>query len=188
VLDVLGKWSLLDIYVSIMLVVGMHFHVPLDTPDRASPTIVNMWVTPEPALFVYWGVIILSLVMTHVMLHTHRACVEANLGAVPEAQHREALCNHVFKSGQLYFRFTGAGKALVALIILVTAGAVVLGRSYTCRGCGPCQFWPSLSFFTWFTRLSHERLHVSHERLDCLALHPRWLSRRPDLFIVEHVY
>ena len=128
-LDVLGKWSLLDIYVSIMLIVGMHFHVPLSTPSRPTPTIVDMWVTPEPALFVYWGVIILSLILTHLMLHTHRACVEANLGAAPTATHREALCNHVFQSGNRYFSFTGAGKALVTLVILATAGAVVLGKS-----------------------------------------------------------
>eukprot|EP00045_Choanoeca_perplexa_P006819 m.59015 g.59015 ORF g.59015 m.59015 type:complete len:1016 (-) comp13804_c0_seq1:15-3062(-) len=127
VLDVLGKWSLLDIYVSIMLVVGMHFHVPLDTPTRSSPTIVNMWVTPEPALFVYWGVIIVSLVLTHIMLHTHRACVEANLGVLPSITSRESLCNHVFKSGGQHFRFTIGGKVLVTLIILATAGAVVLG-------------------------------------------------------------
>eukprot|EP00730_Choanoeca_flexa_P002675 TRINITY_DN11127_c0_g1_i3.p1 TRINITY_DN11127_c0_g1~~TRINITY_DN11127_c0_g1_i3.p1 ORF type:complete len:977 (+),score=222.83 TRINITY_DN11127_c0_g1_i3:236-2932(+) len=127
ILDVIGKWSLLDIYVSIMLVVGMHFHVPLDTPTQNTPTIVNMWVTPEPALFVYWAVIILSLVLTHLMLHTHRACVQANLGCPTPILRREALCNHVFRSGSRHFRFTWGGKALIALVCLGTAGAVVLG-------------------------------------------------------------
>lgn len=98
VLDFLGKWSILDIYVSIMLLVGLHLHVPLYDSSEEGVTYIDLWVETDPGVFYYWATIMASLVLTHIMLHTHRIVVNINANITPMATRVIPLCSHHFYS------------------------------------------------------------------------------------------
>eukprot|EP00056_Hartaetosiga_gracilis_P000541 m.38875 g.38875 ORF g.38875 m.38875 type:complete len:1083 (-) comp10247_c0_seq1:47-3295(-) len=125
VLDFLGKWSILDIYVSIMLIVGMHFHVPM--LNNSDIVAVDLWVHPDDGLYYYWSTIIGSLILTHIMLHLHRGVLRENGNVVTPDLEAEMLCNHHFFSKHRFFELTMLGKLVVAFAILLTATAAVIG-------------------------------------------------------------
>ncbi|EGD76998.1 hypothetical protein PTSG_12574 [Salpingoeca rosetta] len=131
VLDFLGKWSIMDIYVSIMLLVGLHLHVPLANEHVTGPAYIDLWVETRPAVFYYWTTIMLSLMLTHVMLHVHRTVVHTNARLTPMTTEKAALCGHHFYSKGRFFVLTLGGKLFLAFCIAVTLGAIIFGIQTT---------------------------------------------------------
>eukprot|EP00051_Salpingoeca_urceolata_P025968 m.473765 g.473765 ORF g.473765 m.473765 type:complete len:1012 (-) comp20388_c0_seq17:25-3060(-) len=66
-LDKFGKWSLLDSFILLFMVVGFHVNVPL-----AATSSVDVFVEPGFGTYFLLGSTILSLLLTHVVLHFHR--------------------------------------------------------------------------------------------------------------------
>eukprot|EP00043_Microstomoeca_roanoka_P017572 m.184080 g.184080 ORF g.184080 m.184080 type:complete len:889 (+) comp16662_c0_seq2:66-2732(+) len=130
VLDFLGKWSILDIYVSIMLLVGLHLHVPLAN-GLDGPAYVDLWVETNPAVFYYWTTIMLSLMLTHVMLHVHRSVVYANAQLTPLTSERDVLCSHHFFTRGRFYTLTIGGRLLLGLAIAATLAAIIFGIQAT---------------------------------------------------------
>eukprot|EP01117_Protostelium_nocturnum_P011002 TRINITY_DN3992_c0_g2_i1.p1 TRINITY_DN3992_c0_g2~~TRINITY_DN3992_c0_g2_i1.p1 ORF type:complete len:982 (-),score=368.11 TRINITY_DN3992_c0_g2_i1:214-3159(-) len=74
VLDALGKWSLVDSYVLIMMMVAFNFHIVPDvTIFTAEGTFaVDVYVEPFWGFYSFLLATMLSLLITHVILHYHR--------------------------------------------------------------------------------------------------------------------
>lgn len=69
-LDMLGKWSILDSFFMIMMVVSFHFIIqfPIVNPDKVpSANSLNIWVYPAYGFIGLIGGTIYSLAMSHIM-------------------------------------------------------------------------------------------------------------------------
>eukprot|EP01147_Barroeca_monosierra_P003513 gene3513-6136_t len=110
-----------------MLLVGLHLHVPLGIGNDQHVAYVDLWVETNPAVFYYWTTIMLSLVLTHIMLHIHRSVIEANACIQPMTDTFETLSCHVFFSNGRFFVLTIIGKLLLTVSILITVAAIVFG-------------------------------------------------------------
>jgi len=74
-LDILGKWSLLDTYVMIMMLVAFHFDIKfpiVNTADISKPTAVQIFVYPAYGFLALILGTLMSLLMSHVLLGFHR--------------------------------------------------------------------------------------------------------------------
>jgi len=74
-LDILGKWSLLDTYIMIMMLVAFHFNIQfpiVNTADITKPTAVQIFVYPAYGFLALILGTLASLLMSHVLLGLHR--------------------------------------------------------------------------------------------------------------------
>ena len=76
VLDALGKWSLIDVYVACLFINAFRITIPL-----GEHVALDMAVEPEYAFFAYVLATICSLVLTHILLYVHDELEEP---AIPE--------------------------------------------------------------------------------------------------------
>ena len=119
VLDVLGKWSLIDVYVLVLFIEAFRVHIEL-----ADNIFFDMAVKPEYAFFAYLLATVISLTLTHVMIYVHDSLEEPE---IPENGKMELLCNHKFHRGNERFFATLFGKLVIPTIILLTAGLAIGG-------------------------------------------------------------
>jgi len=74
-LDILGKWSLLDTYVMIMMLVAFHFNIQfpiVNSEDITKPTAIQIFVYPAYGFLALILGTLFSLIMSHVLLGLHR--------------------------------------------------------------------------------------------------------------------
>jgi len=74
-LDILGKWSLLDTYVMIMMLVAFHFDIKfpiVNTDDITKPTAIQIFVYPAYGFLALILGTLMSLIMSHILLGFHR--------------------------------------------------------------------------------------------------------------------
>ncbi|EDQ91162.1 uncharacterized protein MONBRDRAFT_31417 [Monosiga brevicollis MX1] len=91
-----------------------------------------MWVAPEPGLFAYWTVIVLSLMATHIMVYTHRRCVAENTQQQAlRSSEAEALAHHAFRTPAGYFRLNRAGVGIMVFQFLLIICAIIIGSIIT---------------------------------------------------------
>ena len=126
VLDVLGKWSLIDAYVLVLFVNA--FRVPLQFMIPYFGTFkIDMVVQVEYAYYSYLVATMCSLALTHIILYFHHHVSEPPL---PKRTPTEALNKHNFKLNSknmhLVFSFTILGKVtIIALLVVAIAAAIV---------------------------------------------------------------
>jgi hypothetical protein len=134
-LDTLGKWSFVDIFVSIMTVVGFRIIVKSPTggmldmiqeiPGFTGDGLysINLLVTPHWGLYSNMIAQIISQISSHFIIHFHRkVLLEASTKPLQEFNEKEALCRHSFKvegRGQAkVLRGTNIGIFSVALFTM----------------------------------------------------------------------
>jgi hypothetical protein len=87
-LDVMGKWSLIDVYVLVMTM--MAFRLQISSPSyRIFPPgfyLVNLQVTPVFGLYAFLMALVSSLVVNNVVLHFHRKAVHHDHPSGPSNQ------------------------------------------------------------------------------------------------------
>ena len=79
ILDALGKWSILDSYVMILMLVAFHFHIefPVVKPSEAKEgSIVDVFVYAAYGFFTLILGTIISLFLSHIITHLHRSLDE----------------------------------------------------------------------------------------------------------------
>eukprot|EP01047_Picozoa_sp_COSAG01_P021910 COSAG01_NODE_1286_length_10900_cov_26.719100_5_plen_945_part_00 len=136
-LDYLGTWSLIDLYVLVMCMLGFHLQIASPTDLNFLPPqfyLIKLMVTPVWGLYGFMLAVVSSLVINFVCLHYHRldvASVHGNtaiakrqvamvsalssgsaLGSSEHVAQREALKDHIFEGNGLGYRFgfTRVGK------------------------------------------------------------------------------
>jgi hypothetical protein len=79
-LDIMGKWSLIDLYVLVMSMIA--FYVQLHSPDlKILPTnfyLFSLWVTPLWGLYAFCFAVTSSLLLSHVQIVAHRDAVASD--------------------------------------------------------------------------------------------------------------
>jgi len=135
-LDILGKYSLIDAFVLIILMVAFRFH--LETPHTdALPDeffIIDVYCIPGWGIFGFLIAAVQSLIATHVIIYYHKESTlhyDPNTGTVQ----KEALRTHFFecRDGEgipVKVRVTCWGQIVLAFcifcsILLLLAGATV---------------------------------------------------------------
>jgi hypothetical protein len=81
-LDVLGKWSVIDIFVLVITMVA--FRLSIDSPASLSPILsslysVDLMIIPQWGLYAMMIAQLLSHVISHFLMHYHRRIVEAGM-------------------------------------------------------------------------------------------------------------
>lgn len=89
-LDRLGKWSLIDAYVMVMMLVAFRFHLAFFNNEA----VVDVLVSPEYGFYSFLLATMISLALSHIVLAFHRHV--ATKYVVKKGGPREALRAHIF--------------------------------------------------------------------------------------------
>jgi hypothetical protein len=137
-IDRLGKWSLIDAYVLVLMIVAFRFHAGQTIPG-AGPTALDIIVTPEWGFFSFLLATQLSLLLSHLTLAAYRHTArpegftpdpkpsgeEGDEGEGEEEQEwgkaadvPESLSHHVFRFGPVRLSLSRARWAVPALLLL----------------------------------------------------------------------
>ena len=151
-LDVLGKWSLIDLIVLVLMMVAFRFHIA--SPDSwyfLPPGVMkaDIEVLANWGIFGFLLMTVISLIVTHVIIAFHRS----DVGSVLDVNNEETddkvnlsrptrICNHSFRcggKGGIRARFTRLGYSMlvflgVVSILLTGIGAWVKSFSFKFLG------------------------------------------------------
>lgn len=144
ILDALGKWSLIDLYVLMMLMVAFYFYISSSYASQLSllpPDVLVVKVTVVPMWGIYGFVLgaIGSLLINHLMIWWHRKCIRADedfqdaiLGTlvkdlrtprIPLSRHR---FNILDSEGRPY-HYSVTTRVLIVAFMAVTSLLILIG-------------------------------------------------------------
>jgi len=142
-LDILGKWSLIDVNVMVMMMVAFYFTLVLG-PEL----IIEVIVVSNFGFFGFLLATMASLGIGHIVLAGHRLVHDPKIDfQQPEAVKRESVMSHLFLGSRSFYKdiffdkerlpqadkpevrvgYTCTGRVFVVVCILVTAGMTVVG-------------------------------------------------------------
>ncbi|KAH3764216.1 Paraquat-inducible protein A [Pelomyxa schiedti] len=134
ILDALGKWSLIDSYVMILMVVAFHLTIEFPAYDTGNYTpsgsfAIDIVVEPLYGFTLFLLATVISLTLSHVIVALHRYCDGTGVTNVdgdisqPEKQKRRALCATALPNSRT------CGKVLFAMLIgvLLVFAVILLG-------------------------------------------------------------
>jgi hypothetical protein len=136
-LDALGKWSLIDSFVLVFMMVAFRFNIVIPASSiahtNAGITTIDLFVKAGLGFYSFLWATMLSLVITHIILAAHRWTVDdANNDKqnnyVVDGNARRALCMVDFPLKGSIVRYTPLGIALI-LALLCCSGALVVAGS-----------------------------------------------------------
>lgn len=128
-LDMLGKWSLIDTFVLVLMMVAFRFHIASGPLDQMPLAVANVYVEPEFGFYAFLLATMSSLILTHLILYYHVQSEAPPPSASPLLQRKQAL-----SSGRLFsmpYVWTGFGKHMVTLLLFVTMCLISVGVSVT---------------------------------------------------------
>lgn len=108
-LDRLGKWSLVDVFVLVLMMGAFHVVVVVSGDLRV---LVN--VRPESGFYAFLAATVFSLLLGQLVLGCFRGCPSQPTTAVDRDRSREAVRAHCFDLGSYRVRATGAGASLLS--------------------------------------------------------------------------
>lgn len=123
-LDSLGKFSLIDAYVLVLMMVAFRYQLEVENLGQ-----LNVYVTPKFGFYSFLFATIVSLVSGHAMLFFHR---KAMIPRIPVySGRRESLGKHIFddKHGRGLVRLTRRFRRTVVLLILLALMLICVGVS-----------------------------------------------------------
>ena len=130
-LDATGKWSILDSYVMILMLVAFHFHIqfPLDEKSEIEKgAIVNVFVYAAFGFLTLIIGTIISLCLSHIITHLHRSLDEhpdQNKGE--KAESYTALIS--FAESKIFGK--KSFQVLISILLIITLCLVVAGSFIT---------------------------------------------------------
>mmetsp|Transcript_34010 Transcript_34010/g.69337 ORF Transcript_34010/g.69337 Transcript_34010/m.69337 type:complete len:1431 (+) Transcript_34010:80-4372(+) len=133
-LDALGKFSLIDTYVLVLMMVAFRYHL-----EVAGTGALDVYVTPKFGFYSFLVATIVSLVSGHAILFLHR---RSTLPVIPVYSGRyESLSRHIFddKHGRGLLKMTRFFRrtviiAIVSTLVLLVAGANLHSFHFTFNG------------------------------------------------------
>ena len=151
-LDILGKWSLIDLIVLVLMMVASRFHIT--SPDSwvfLPPEVLqaDIIVLPNWGIFGFLLMTVMQLIVTHVIIAFHRSDVQSILNTRDENTEEKGwktrtrrICSHPFRcggKGGIRVEFTKLGRGLifglgVVSILLILFGAWVYSFSFKFLG------------------------------------------------------
>jgi len=123
-LDALGKFSLIDTYVLVLMMVAFRYHL-----EVAGTGALDVYVTPKFGFYSFLVATIVSLVSGHAILFLHR---RSTLPVIPVYSGRyESLSRHIFddKHGRGLLKMTRFFRRAVVIAIVLTLVLLVAGAN-----------------------------------------------------------
>ena len=142
-LDILGKWSLIDLIVLVMMMVAFRFHiVSPDDLEFLPPGILeaDIIVTAGWGIFAFIIATVISLILSHVMIAFHRATIGSVFDTSNETLDKQVsssgtksyvclkVLNVVIEKGKRY-RFTRLGLAFMIIIVVESLLLSIVGAA-----------------------------------------------------------
>jgi len=132
-LDILGKWSWVDLYVTSVFMVGFNSHVEFPQTDALPNNFLslNVYLVPKWGLFGFLIAQAQSLIATHVIIYYHKKSIiqwDPNIGNVK----KEALRSHLFecrirRAEPVNVKVTVYGQILLAFCIIFSILLLFVG-------------------------------------------------------------
>eukprot|EP00977_Amphora_coffeiformis_P013267 scaffold3421_cov181-Amphora_coffeaeformis.AAC.7 len=119
-LDALGKFSLVDTYVLVLMVVAFRYHLELEGGVK-----VDVYVDPQFGFYGFLVGTILSLVLSHTLVFYHRSA-EASLPP-RSCEKATPLCKHAFQTANGRRQFSMRTKMLMLCAFVFTLVMLVIG-------------------------------------------------------------
>jgi len=121
-LDCLGKFSLIDAYVLVLMMVAFRYNLSVEGVGA-----LDVYVTPKYGFYSFLFSTILSLVSGHVMLFLHRRTMFPRIPVY--SGRKEALLKHVYddKQGRVLLKMTRRFRRLIVFAILLTFVLISVG-------------------------------------------------------------
>lgn len=117
-LDILGKWSLLDTFFMVMMMVAFQFDLYI-----AKDVELNVYVRAEWGFYSFLLATMLSLILGHVMLYLHRQVSHEEKGMPAlheihgtESEEGKAMMNHTFYARLVWAMPADEGGPMAALL------------------------------------------------------------------------
>lgn len=142
-LDALGKWSLLDSYIMILMLVAFRFSIafPIHNPETTSvtgPIVIDVIVDPLIGFIAFLVATIVSLILGHVIVALHRyAESPSQHTADAAASEKEALCKHVLHTCSPTTKVLcgiAVGGLLILTFLLMATGIYVEAFAFEFKG------------------------------------------------------
>jgi len=132
-LDALGKCSLIDSFVMILMMVAFHFSItpPVTSHTPANSLVVQTWVEPHYGFYSFICATILSLLTTHIIVRCHRKATNE----VERIDHddKKSLLTYARRSGHFMF-VMAVPLLLVAATVLVVLGLSIASFEFEFKG------------------------------------------------------
>jgi hypothetical protein len=123
-LDALGKWSLVDSFVLVLMMVAFRCHIALASGDNV--LVVDVFVVPKWGFYGFLLATMISLGMTHLIVAIHRSTEKTV--ELPEIEQCEALMSHWYQlQNGREMSLTFAGRAVVVVLLLAASAMVFVG-------------------------------------------------------------
>jgi len=129
-LDFLGKWSLIDAYVGVLLMAAFRLDIMLEMDGAYLD--VDVVVKPEWGYYSFLIATMASLALSHVVLAMHRRA--ESHATDPEHGKRETLSSHLFQHptrSKWAVRLTAVGRTVISFLICLTGLLVAVGAAVT---------------------------------------------------------
>lgn len=160
-LDMLGKWSLIDAFVLVFMMVAFRFKLVIPgsplARTQSGDTTIDLLVEGDMGIYSFLLATMVSLLITHIILAVHRwlAKQEEETGVAPVSKYhllaadvtsKQALCQVEYPSGRgTTVKASGLGVVVVFLLLvaslaLITWGAVVDSFVFHFRGAAGALF------------------------------------------------
>ena len=129
ILDATGKWSILDSYVMILMLVAFHFYIsfPVVEPSEADKgSIINVFVYAAYGFFTLILGTIISLFISHIITHLHRGLDEH-----PDQNKGEKAQSYTALISFAESKYLGkkAFRVFISILLISTLGLVIVGSS-----------------------------------------------------------
>uniref|UniRef100_A0A7S1FUD1 Uncharacterized protein n=1 Tax=Corethron hystrix TaxID=216773 RepID=A0A7S1FUD1_9STRA len=124
-LDMLGKYSLLDVYVLVVTMVAFFYHFDFGEWGKT-----DIYVAPKPGFFCFLTATIVSLIVGHIILFLHRRSITHQKNPTRAHEGRSAMCNHFFVQHKVCL--TSLSKFLVLASFLFLAVLLSFGVLQEC--------------------------------------------------------
>ena len=123
ILDALGKFSLVDVYVLILFVVAFRFHLAV-----SDNLIMDIYVTPVYGFFSFLIATCISLLLGHAVLYFHRRSMDIDNSSIVRRS-KLSILSYGFgaTSGESPKRLSCVMQVLLLLTILLTLGLLIFG-------------------------------------------------------------
>ena len=122
-LDALGKFSLVDTYVLVLMVVAFRYHLELEGGIN-----VDVFVVPQFGFYGFLVGTVSSLVLSHALVFYHRRA-EINISLATENSEVKPLISHSYKTGNGEKALSNKAKAAITAHFVCTCGLLLIGMT-----------------------------------------------------------
>ena len=180
-LDMLGKYSLIDAVVLVMMMVAFRFHIALP----ADSLVADVYVTPGWGFYGFLLATMTSLAMGHIVLFIHRHAYAAH--PVPVGGPLESLMDHVFVYKGRRYQLTALAKfgtfvTIVAAIVLLSFGVIEDSFNFDFQGAAGLVLGDK-SQSSYSTLSLGEQIPLSVEEPDSFGI--RWIELTYFVFVLS---